>query len=163
MKMAKRFSLKFWSRVNRNGPIHPTHGQCWDWSGPITKFGYARIRFNGRLTMCHRISWQLSRGPIPDNLRVLHKCDRRSCVNPDHLFLGTQADNIADMFIKGRDRQANRIGEMNTQARITESDVLYIRRNYRKRPSNKRHLAAMFGISVYHVAAIVHRQKWKHI
>lgn len=77
---------------------------CWLWRGASVPRGYGVIYFNGRQTYTHRVSYELHVGPIPDGLFVLHRCDVPACVNPDHLFIGSAADNVADMMAKGRHR-----------------------------------------------------------
>ena len=79
--------------------------ECWEWSGYITKNGYGQTKIggrNGKLMQAHRLSWMVNVGEIKDNLHVLHKCDNRMCVNPNHLFLGTNQDNINDRVSKNR-------------------------------------------------------------
>ena len=66
---------------------------CWNWKASIIKDGYGQFKFEGKMEDAHRVSYKVFIGPIPENLHVLHKCDNPSCINPDHLFLGTQRDN----------------------------------------------------------------------
>ena len=96
--------LRFWEKVDKNGPIHPTlTTPCWIWTAFCNADGYGVFGTGAKtLISPHRFSWELHFGPIPDGLWVLHKCDNPPCVNPSHLFLGTQLDNIQDMLSKGR-------------------------------------------------------------
>lgn len=113
---------RFWDKVTKGWP-----DGCWLWSGTTNlKYGYLGIARN-RKVRAHRFSWELHNGPIPADLHVLHKCDEPSCVNPAHLFLGTQADNNADMYCKGRSN-AVRNGEDNGFAKLTVAGVREIRR-----------------------------------
>lgn len=83
--------------------VEPQQSGCWHYTGFINKGGYGTIGFRGnRCFLAHRVSWILHVGEIPQGLFVLHKCDNRKCVNPDHLFLGTIQDNVDDMYAKGR-------------------------------------------------------------
>ena len=90
------FASRFWIRVAL------VDGGCWEWRGTTDPDGYGILHRGKRKVRAHRISWQMANGPIPAGLSVLHRCDRRSCVNPAHLFLGRQRDNMADRHRKGR-------------------------------------------------------------
>ncbi len=94
---------RFWDRIDKNGPIHPSVGQCWTWTGQRNRNGYGVFYFR-RMHLAHRIGWALWAGELSLSLKVLHRCDNPSCVRPAHLFIGTQADNVADMISKGRHR-----------------------------------------------------------
>ena len=97
---------RFWDKVNKDGPLpdqdkYPGLGFCWEWTACITIDGYGSFNFEGQSQLAHRISWLITFGVYPEEY-VLHRCDNRLCVRPDHLFLGTNADNIQDMVNKGR-------------------------------------------------------------
>ena len=107
-------------------------GKCWDWQGAIC-VGYGTIGNKYKYRGAHRYSWELSNGPIPKGLCVLHKCDNRRCVNPDHLFLGTKGDNNRDRVKKGRDWNSNKthcskgheFNEKNTYLYLTKGGTLH--------------------------------------
>jgi len=91
-------------RIWRHVSPEPNTG-CWLWDGALNNKGYGKIGFgggNGGTRLVHRLMWEMQRGPIPDDLWVLHRCDVTICCNPEHLFLGTPLDNMQDMHAKGR-------------------------------------------------------------
>jgi hypothetical protein len=95
----KSLKQRFWDKVG----VANAQG-CWPWIGAKMYYGYGKIRNHYKTVGAHRVSYELNVGKIPDGYCVLHKCDNPECVNPDHLFLGTQADNLKDMFKKGRNK-----------------------------------------------------------
>lgn len=86
---------RFWSRVRKGSA-------CWEWVGARHTGGYGAISVNGHQERAHRVSWMIHHGEIPDGLWVLHRCDNPPCVNPAHLFVGSDADNLSDAIAKGR-------------------------------------------------------------
>ena len=94
-------AVRFWAKV-------AIGDGCWTWTAAITAFGYGVIQWQGKKRPAHRIAWELTYGPIPAGKWVLHKCDNPPCVRPDHLFLGTVIDNVADMVAKGRQVRGDR-------------------------------------------------------
>lgn len=138
--------------------VRKTSG-CWVWKAGKNKFGYGRARFRGKRHGAHRIAWLLYKGEIPRDMWVLHKCDNTSCVNPDHLFLGTPKDNTHDMMKKGRDAFT---GEKQWQSKLTIKEVIYIKENYFK-AENKREFAKKMGISPSHCCGIAYGNFWKHL
>ncbi len=134
---------------------------CWIWVGATNWQGYGVIRNNTRKSFAHRVSWVLHNGAIPEDLCVLHKCDIPFCVNPDHLFLGTYADNNRDRTEKGRG--AIRYGNASGCAKLTERDVIEIRRLYAQGGVSQQTLGDRFGVAPRHIGMIVHRQRWAHV
>jgi hypothetical protein len=154
---------KFWSKVNKNGPIHPVHGQCWIWEGSIGQYGYGQVGRRRKLIGTHRYAWTISNGDIPKGMGVLHKCDNRPCVNPDHLFLGTFKDNMNDKVRKGR--QAFLKGESNGRSVLTEESVKYIRSMYIKGHPlyGGVALSKKFGVTETMISYVVKRKFWTHV
>lgn len=152
---------RFWRLVNK------TDG-CWEWTGSGWK-GYGQFIIadqNGKQKrwLAHRFSWVIHNGVIPlgsgyHGTCVLHKCDNRKCVRPDHLFLGTNADNVHDMMAKGRMRIIRRYGEAHQQAKLTESQVRKILSDARSR----KELSEVYGVHYNTIALIKRREKWRHI
>jgi len=154
---------RFWLMVDKRGP-----DDCWPWAGCRLRHGYGHFNVNGRKTLAHRFSWSLVNGPIPDGngwhgTCVLHRCDNPPCVNPAHLFLGTQADNIDDMIAKGRNGYTGQRGEKHGMAKLTESQVIEIRRRYAIGNISQEKLAFELGVSQTTIGSIVRRDKWTHV
>jgi hypothetical protein len=98
---------RFRQKVRTDGP-----GGCHVWTGARNIWGYGRLKCDGVMLSAHRVAWELANGLIPDGQSVLHRCDVRRCVNPAHLFLGTQEDNMRDMFAKGRQAKGHRLDDV---------------------------------------------------
>lgn len=107
INLSEKEVVRFWSKVDKNGPLFPKlNSPCWLWMAFKSERGYGQTIIKRKPYKSHRVSWMLVRGPIPHlNLCVCHHCDNPSCVNPDHLFLGTHTDNMRDKENKGRGNQ----------------------------------------------------------
>ena len=145
----------FWSRVEK------TADGCWNWTGSKNIDGYGRVGIDGKTFSTHRLSYSLFNGDIPSGKSVLHHCDNPPCVNPEHLFIGTQADNVRDCASKGRIRVGNRKGERHPTAKLTEDQVNQIR--FYSGYLTQEWLANYFGVARQTVGDIITRRIWKHI
>ena len=133
---------------------------CLEWTGSTNRLGYGRMRVGGHCREAHRVAWVLAHGQIPLGLDVLHSCDNRACVNVAHLWLGTHADNMADMVAKGRGRGLR--GELNGHSRLTEHIVRDIRAS-KKAGIPYRTIAANLGIPAGTVHNVVKFKSWAHV
>ena len=139
---------------------------CIEWTGTCYPAGYGNVYFINKSWEVHRLVWLLYRGEIPQLKKshhgycICHKCDNRKCINPDHLFLGTQLDNVADMDIKGR--RVSLPGKLNPNARLNENDIKAIR-ELSKQGFSQRAIARKFSITHAHVGGIVRRTAWKNV
>jgi len=148
---------RFWKRVIKSADPD----KCWDWSAFKTKKGYPMIARNGTgagMVFAHRLSWVMANGEIERGMCVLHKCDNPSCTNPNHLFLGTRADNNRDKIAK----QRHRFGERSERAKLTAESVREIvsRANAGEMRTS---IANAFGITRGYVANLVSGRVWKHL
>lgn len=143
---------KFWAKVNRTD-------KCWFWMGAKMKNGYGILTRGGSNQTAHRRAYELVHGKIPDGMCVLHRCDVRNCVRPDHLFRGTKLDNVRDMFAKGRNPKRDNAGTRNPSVKLSDDQVRDIR-------SDKRILrivAEKYGVTTTTVHAIRQRKTWTHL
>lgn len=131
---------------------------CYIWTRAIDSCGYGRISYNGKNCYAHVISFQLYKG-ITDKKHVCHTCDNPSCVNPEHLFLGTRADNMADMIAKGRGNKS--FGSSHFKTNLKEDDVLTIRRL--ENIISKKELAKRYNVNQEAIYKIQNRITWKHV
>jgi len=132
---------RFWSKVEKTE-------NCWNWTA-ATCCGYGYFWIIDKQYRAHRISWILSNGPIPDGLDVLHKCDNRKCVNPDHLYLGTAVENHRDVFLRGK----------LPNSKLTKEQVLSIRQD----PRLQREIAKEYGIVPSSVSEIKSHKRWNYL
>ena len=149
---------RFWAKVQKADG-------CWLWQGHL-HHGYGRLGANGKFR-AHRMSWELHYNDIPPTFCVCHHCDNPACVNPTHLFLGTRADNSADMARKQRHHlkrfpEDARRGEQIGTAKLAENDIKLIRQ-YRMNGRIPKDIAAQFSISISQTWRIIRRSSWRHV
>ena len=155
-------SIRLWSRVDMSaGP-----DGCWLWMGGLNANGYGQIRrepegnaIRGIKTTTHRVAWELTHGAIPENLGVCHRCDTPRCVNPLHLWLGTHAENLADMKVKGRAARGDRSGT----ARLGSQQVQIIKRLLYLGQCSAGELSMLLGVSASTINAIRNQKTWRHV
>ena len=147
---------------------YDTNGGCWLWSGAVRE-GYGRIRRGKRVTGAHRVSYEMfvedipAHGPTAHGMVVRHKCDVTHCVNPAHLELGTQRENVADREARGRTSQnTGNPGEASPLSRLTNDQVLAIRRRHAG-GEGRRALASEYGVAPQTIWKIITRASWAHI
>jgi hypothetical protein len=151
---------RFWLRTNKQGPVVPHVpglDPCWEWTGARQSDGYGQSSYLGKVLLTHRLAWMFHYGEMPA-LQVLHRCDNRPCCNPAHLFLGTNADNVADKVAKGRARTIR--GEAHHSHRLRESDVHLVRKLLRNGISQQK-IADRFGVTQVAIGAIALGRSWK--
>ena len=157
----------FWRNVKKTQA-------CWLWKRGAFTFGYGAFRFEGKLWHAHRLAYLFIHGHIPTRKMVLHRCDVPACVNPAHLYLGTQLENIRDRVERGRSAHGNQIwsrahpemvlrGEANPLHKLSELQVMELRRLYAGGNMSYRRLATRFGIWQGSVRRIVKGIAWKHV
>jgi len=156
---------RFWEKVNKDGITMPEmNTKCWDWQGS-TSHGYGYIGVGKKILRAHRYSWTIHHGEIPKGhdyhgvTCVLHRCDNRQCVNPDHLILGTNKDNVNDKMDKGRFIPNK--GEFHGMAKLTRIQVRVIRARHPL--VTRKELAATFNVSIGAIDSIMTRKTWKHV
>lgn len=143
---------RFWAKV-----LRAEGDACWSWDGTHDSGGYATIRVGSKMAKAHRVAWELVNGPIPPGKLVRHRCDNPGCPRPDHLMLGTQVDNMADMRARGRERKAR--GEKSGKSKLTDQQVSEIRSRYRPYRVTHKRLAAEYGMSTSQIVRILTGQR----
>lgn len=134
--------------------------ECWNWMGGLRR-GYGRFMIEQKIYQSHRIVFKLIYGDIPDGMLVCHSCNNTSCCNPKHLYLGTQSENIKQMY---RDcRNANHCGEKSGSAKLIGEDVLKIRLLYSTGEYSQKKIGEMFGVKQMAISRIINKKRWRHI
>lgn len=144
----------FWDKVNKTDA-------CWLWTGGLSDNGYGKAQFGTKIRLAHRISYELATGvPVPDGMNVCHSCDNKACVNPDHLWIGSQLENIHDMLAKERhNKSPNVFGEAHPLAKLTDAKVRLIR----KIQCSDAEAARRFGVSPSLISLVRKRKVWRHV
>lgn len=139
-------------------------GECWLWNGYTSVTGYGEISRNGKKVRTHRYAWECVHGKIQGGLHVLHKCDVRNCVNPDHLYLGTHQQNMLDRMERGRDFGYS--GESNGRSKLTQQDADEIRKLYKRGHGGTKSefstigLAKRYGVGSTAIGDIINNRRW---
>lgn len=176
-------------RFCSNAVIEAKTDGCWIWSGSKDKDGYGRFGIKRKTYRAHRVSFAIYKGSVARGINVLHHCDNPPCVNPNHIFVGTNRDNSMDMVAKKRQAAGNRHGfkthpesiprgdrhfarknpermargEAVNTAVLTADDVLAIRDEYTPRMMSFTKLASKYGCSHQNIREIIHRRTWRHV
>ena len=153
MTYIKKTKERFFNKVKKTKT-------CWNWVGTMGSNGYGQISFKGKYIQAHRLSWILKNRFIPKGKFVLHKCDIPTCVNPKHLFIGTNFDNVHDAIRKGR---MNNVGENHGYSKLSNQEVISIRKEYIPRKCSQRFLARKYNVTHGMIYCIVHNKNWKHL
>lgn len=181
--MRPDLATRFWAKVNKDGPIHPIVGQCWEWIGSYRN-GYGQIANAGKNLRTNRVGYELQVGPIPDGKCVCHHCDNPRCIRGEHFFLGTNQENTADRQAKGRqatgarciptslargdEHWSRRMPERTTKggdhwsSKLDDAAVADIIRRHGA-GETKSALARVFGVSRRCVRLILSGDTWKHV
>lgn len=158
IKNLDKFKHKFWKRVDQ-----PFVG-CWEWQGVRSTQGYGSIRFGKKPYPAHRVAWELLYGEIPEGMLVLHKCDNKCCVRPGHLYIGTQKDNVRDIFdrnrMPGKHKRRPKPGHLH---KLSVEQVKEIRIRYANKESSTRKLAKEYGVAQVTIWDIISRNSWRNL
>lgn len=151
----KTMEQRFWEKVKKGEG-------CWEWIGAKNPAGYGVLgssKSEGGVFSAHRFSYLLHKGVIPDKLWVLHSCDNPSCVNPYHLRVGDQSDNVMDAVERGR--HVDNAGEKHGMSKLTRGDVKMIRGMYSGGGYTQKDIGEKFGVRDSTVCLIVNKKRWK--
>lgn len=150
--MTEKDQQRFWSKVNLG-----TEENCWDWTASCVTAGYGKFSYKSKAFDAHRFSYFLHFGEIPRGMFVCHRCDNPKCVNPSHLFLGTNLDNVKDMIAK----RLHRFGDKTSRSKVANKEIKKIKTLYKKGISQKQ-LAKKFGICQSSISRILSGKNHKY-
>lgn len=153
-RLQEPVEVRFWRKVQKTET-------CWLFMGRLNEDGYGVFSVNRRSKHAHRVSFELTYGPLSSGLFACHHCDVRPCVRPDHLFKGTAADNTADMIQKGRQRWC--VGETNGQSKLSAATVEEIRRLVAAGQARQVDIVRDFRLSPAHVHRLIYGKAWKAV
>jgi hypothetical protein len=148
-----------WKRFHTKIQVDDATG-CWLWTGWCNASGYGVIKVNGCTVGTHRLAWIFYKDEIEDDMQVLHHCDTPPCCNPEHLFIGTNADNVRDRHTKGR--TAPKHGTLNGRAKLTEDDVRLIRK-LSSEGKTRVEIASMYDLTPEAISCIALRKTWQDV
>lgn len=155
--LVKRVGTRFETKFEKHGS-----DGCWLWTAGTFGDGYGRFTVDGKYYQAHRIAWAVAYEEDPGDDLVLHHCDRVDCVNPIHLYLGDQTDNMQDVKARGGWDVFSSFGEENPNAKLTADQVREIRTRYKEEDVVQRDLAAEYGVSPSLISMVVNEVQWPH-
>jgi hypothetical protein len=153
----KDWRSRFWSKVDMSN-----RAGCWNWTASISKNGYGSFKLFGKAQTTSRVAYWIGHGTPAGEMMVLHTCDNRACCNPAHLYLGDVKQNTRDMMERGRHRSGPVKGEQNGNAKLSEADVLEIKRQIAAGDKNQA-IADRFGATHQMISKIRNGHFWKHV
>lgn len=148
--------------VRRFAELVDRSGECWVLSSRPRPDRYGQIMLDGRMFLAHRAAWIIANGAIPEQTEVCHTCDNPPCVRPDHLFLGSHTDNMADMARKGRANNRPVVGEAHHSAKLTADGVREIRRLLAAGVARQA-IARRYGVAPSQIYNIATGKTWRHV
>jgi len=148
--------IRFWAKVKKTN-------NCWEWQGCKNNKGYGMFRVNNEHKYAHRFSYEIHKGEIPQGKFVCHHCDNPSCINPDHLFCGTNSDNIQDSVKKGRFHLIGRKGSQNVSSKLNEKQVKEIKKHFINKKETYRKIAKRYGVEQTTIGLIIRGKTWVHV
>lgn len=152
LTLSESDKVRFWKKVKKSRG-------CWKWTAGADENGYGMFKIRGATYRAHRVSFSLAGQSLPDGQCVLHECDNPPCVNPKHLFAGTQNENTADRVCKRRSAVGNSV---NT-AKLTAERVIAMRTRYSQGNISMQQLADEYGVAQPTVWFVLNRRTWKHV